>query len=100
MKKTLILVFLVFFLSIALADSPKEAVEKYYSSSAAENLEEYFSVTDLTGLNQEDIALEKKIVELVWNTIDEQTYSITEKESIIDDIKNVIKIIDIIIQQE
>ncbi|MFH1588569.1 MAG: SHOCT domain-containing protein [Candidatus Diapherotrites archaeon] len=85
MKKLLLLFFVLIFSSIVLADSPEEAIEKYYSSSAAENLEEYFSVTDLTGLDQEDIALEKRIVELMWNTIDEQTYSITEKETVIDE---------------
>jgi len=85
MKKILILFFILFFSLTVLADSPEEAIEKYYSSSAVENLEEYFSVTDLTGLNQEDIALEKRIVELTWNTIDEQTYSIKEKETVIDE---------------
>jgi len=85
MKRILFLFIVLILFSFASADSPEEAIEKYYLSSASENLEEYFSVTDLTGLDSDDIALEKKIVELVWNTIDEQTYSITEKKSVIDE---------------
>ncbi len=84
MKKFLFLLLFLIFFSFVSADSPEEAIEKYYSSSASENLDEFFSVTDLTGLTEEDIALEKRIVELMWNTIDEQTYSITEKKTVID----------------
>ncbi len=84
-EKIVFLLLILFCFSFVSANSPKEAVEKYYSSSASENLEEYFSVVDLSGLTEEDTALEKMIVELTWNTIDEQTYSIKEMESVMDE---------------
>jgi len=78
MNNILILITFVILLSCTYALTPEEALDKYYSSSTTENIDEYLSVLDTTGMSGQEIADEKKLVELIWNTVDEQSYSIHE----------------------
>ncbi len=84
MKITLIAIALLLLLSFGFADTPEEALEKYYTAAEAENLDQYFSVVSTRQMTEEDLAFEKRVVELTWNSVEGQSHKIEGLQTIVD----------------
>ena len=83
MKKTLLLVLLLLFSCTCFALTPEETLEKYYSSSSSENLDDFLSVLDTSSLSQTEIAEQKGFLQSVWDQVDNQEYSIADSRIVI-----------------
>ncbi|MBN1941448.1 MAG: hypothetical protein JW772_04680 [Candidatus Diapherotrites archaeon] len=84
-RKFLVLACLLLFSLSVFAATPEQALEKYYSSSHAENLEEHFSVVYTEGMSGEEIEAYSEIIEMTWDEIEIHSYSINNAEAILSD---------------
>jgi len=85
--RKLIVIFLVIFLAVSViaATSPSKALLQYYSAAENEDLETYFDVIAVEGMDQEIIDYEKKVVELAWNSVSAQRNEVKQLEELINE---------------
>ena len=81
----MIIFILLFTVSVFATTSPETAIEEYYSAAESEDLERYFEVLAVGEMLAEEITFEKKIVELAWNSVENQSHEITNLEKVIDE---------------
>jgi len=87
MKKAAVFFILIFICSFAFAElSPEETLNKYYSASSSENMQEFLSVVETEHLNSDELKVETDFVQALWDRVDKQEYEILEiRKTVTDD---------------